>query len=156
YWKPLLDLASSARQSASQKLAIGRTPGRRSFDDRRRSPVSKLRIPLSQANVLLFSALKQQNNQVFRRCGGSRSRNCLGGSNPVVSPPFVGIISPIGVSMLRQRLNDDLKAAMKSRDQRATSTLRLILAALKDRDIAARERGITNGVDEPEIIDLLQ
>ena len=58
--------------------------------------------------------------------------------------------------MLRQRLNDDLKAAMKSRDQRATSTLRLILAALKDRDIAARERGITNGVDEPEIIDLLQ
>lgn len=58
--------------------------------------------------------------------------------------------------MLRQRLNDDLKAAMKSRDQRATSTLRLILAALKDRDIAARERGITNGVDEPEIIDLMQ
>ncbi|HEX5599965.1 MAG TPA: GatB/YqeY domain-containing protein, partial [Hyphomicrobiaceae bacterium] len=38
--------------------------------------------------------------------------------------------------MLRQRLNDDLKAAMKSRDQRATSALRLILAALKDRDIA--------------------
>jgi uncharacterized protein len=58
--------------------------------------------------------------------------------------------------MLRQRLNDDLKAAMKSRDQRATSALRLILAALKDRDIAARERGVTNGVDEPEIIDLLQ
>jgi hypothetical protein len=58
--------------------------------------------------------------------------------------------------MLRQRLNDDLKAAMKSRDQRATSALRLILAALKDRDIAARERGITSGVDEPEIIDLLQ
>jgi uncharacterized protein YqeY len=28
--------------------------------------------------------------------------------------------------MLRQRLNDELKAAMKSRDQRATSTLRLI------------------------------
>jgi uncharacterized protein YqeY len=58
--------------------------------------------------------------------------------------------------MLRQRLNDDLKAAMKSRDQRATSTLRLILAALKDRDIAARDRGITNGIDEPEIIDMLQ
>jgi uncharacterized protein YqeY len=58
--------------------------------------------------------------------------------------------------MLRQRLNDDLKAAMKSRDQRATSALRLILAALKDRDIAARDRGITNGIDEPEIIDMLQ
>jgi uncharacterized protein YqeY len=58
--------------------------------------------------------------------------------------------------MLRQRLNDELKAAMKSRDQRATSALRLILAALKDRDIAARDRGITNGIDEPEIIDMLQ
>ena len=58
--------------------------------------------------------------------------------------------------MLRQRLNDDLKAAMKSRDQRATSALRLILAALKDRDIAARTRGVTNGVDEAEIIDMLQ
>jgi len=58
--------------------------------------------------------------------------------------------------MLRQRLNDDLKAAMKSRDQRATSTLRLILAALKDRDIAARPRGVTDGVDETEIIDMLQ
>ena len=58
--------------------------------------------------------------------------------------------------MLRQRLNDELKAAMKSRDQRATSALRLILAALKDRDIAARDRDITNGVDEPEIIDMLQ
>ncbi|WP_119302680.1 GatB/YqeY domain-containing protein [Dongia deserti] len=58
--------------------------------------------------------------------------------------------------MLRHRLNDELKAAMKSRDQRATSALRLILAALKDRDIAARDRGITDGVDEPEIIDMLQ
>jgi uncharacterized protein YqeY len=58
--------------------------------------------------------------------------------------------------MLRQRLNDELKAAMKSRDQRATSALRLILAALKDRDIAARTKGVTDGVDEAEIIDLLQ
>ncbi|HET6619103.1 MAG TPA: GatB/YqeY domain-containing protein [Dongiaceae bacterium] len=58
--------------------------------------------------------------------------------------------------MLRQRLNDELKAAMKSRDQRATSALRLILAALKDRDIAARTRGVTDGVDESEIIDMMQ
>ena len=58
--------------------------------------------------------------------------------------------------MLRQRLNDELKAAMKSRDQRATSTLRLILAALKDRDIAARGRGVTDGIDEEEILSMLQ
>jgi uncharacterized protein YqeY len=58
--------------------------------------------------------------------------------------------------MLRQRLMDDLKAAMKSRDQRSISTLRLILAALKDRDIAARTRGVDNGVDEAEIIEMMQ
>jgi uncharacterized protein len=58
--------------------------------------------------------------------------------------------------MLRQRLSDELKAAMKSRDQLTTSTLRLILAALKDRDIAARPRGVSDGVDDAEIVDMMQ
>ena len=58
--------------------------------------------------------------------------------------------------MLRARLNDELKGAMKARDQRAVSTVRLILAALKDRDIAARTRGNTEGISDEEIADLLQ
>ena len=58
--------------------------------------------------------------------------------------------------MLRQRLMDDLKAAMKSREQRAVSTLRLIMAALKDRDIAARSRGVNDGVDDAEIVEMMQ
>lgn len=57
---------------------------------------------------------------------------------------------------LRVRLNDELKAAMKAKDQRGTSTLRLILAALKDRDIAARERGVTDGISEDEIVEMMQ
>ena len=56
--------------------------------------------------------------------------------------------------MLRQELNEALKVAMKARDARAVSTLRLILAALKDRDIAARP-GKTDGIDEAEIGELL-
>ncbi len=40
--------------------------------------------------------------------------------------------------MLRADLNEALKAAMKSRDSGRVSTLRLILAALQERDIAAR------------------
>src|SRR3546814_18244640 len=56
---------------------------------------------------------------------------------PAMNVPEVGI-------MLRARLNDELKVAMKAKDSLATSTLRLILAALKDRDIAARDRGITD------------
>ena len=58
--------------------------------------------------------------------------------------------------MLRARLNDELKIAMKAKDQRAVSTVRLILAALKDRDIAARTKGNTEGIGEEEIGDLLQ
>ena len=38
---------------------------------------------------------------------------------------------------LRGRLSESLKMATKAKDKRAVSTLRLILAALKDRDIEA-------------------
>ena len=57
--------------------------------------------------------------------------------------------------MLRERFNEDLKTAMKARDQAAVSTLRMINSTLKDRDIAARPRGVTQ-VDEAEIVDMLQ
>lgn len=56
---------------------------------------------------------------------------------------------------LRERFNQDLKTAMKARDQAAVSTLRMINSTLKDRDIAARPRGVTQ-VDEAEIVDMLQ
>jgi uncharacterized protein YqeY len=58
--------------------------------------------------------------------------------------------------VLRERLSDDLKAAMRAKDQRAVSTLRLALAALKDRDIAARETGNMAGIGDAEIVDMLQ
>jgi uncharacterized protein YqeY len=57
--------------------------------------------------------------------------------------------------MLRTDLNEALKTAMKARDQRAISTVRLILAALKDRDIAARPKGVTEGISEEEIVEML-
>jgi uncharacterized protein YqeY len=57
--------------------------------------------------------------------------------------------------MLRVQLNDALKEAMKARDQRTVSTVRLILAALKDRDIAARTKGVTDGIGEEEIVEML-
>ena len=58
--------------------------------------------------------------------------------------------------MLRQQLNDALKAAMLGKDARTVSTVRLILAALKDRDIAARPKGITDGIGDDEIRQMLQ
>ena len=58
--------------------------------------------------------------------------------------------------MLRTRLTDSLKTAMKSRNERSTSTLRLILAAIKDRDIAAKSKGNRDGVSNDEVLGLLQ
>lgn len=58
--------------------------------------------------------------------------------------------------MLRERLNDALKSAMLAKDSRTVSTVRLILAALKDRDIAARSRGVTDGITDDEILQMLQ
>lgn len=58
--------------------------------------------------------------------------------------------------MLRESLSEDLKTAMRAREQRAVSTIRLVLAELKLRDISAREKGNTTGVGEPEIVDMMQ
>jgi uncharacterized protein YqeY len=57
--------------------------------------------------------------------------------------------------MFRSQLNDALKQAMRTKETCAVSTLRLILAALKDRDIAARGKGKSDGIGEEEILDLL-
>ena len=58
--------------------------------------------------------------------------------------------------MIRERLNDRLRSAMKGREKRAVSTVRLILAAIKDRDIAARGKGDSDGISDQEILQVLQ
>jgi uncharacterized protein YqeY len=58
--------------------------------------------------------------------------------------------------MLRQAFRDRLKEAMKARDSRTVSTVRLILAGLKDRDVAARGQGNPDGVSDAEILRMLQ
>ncbi len=58
--------------------------------------------------------------------------------------------------MFRTELSDALKDAMRAKEARAVSTLRLILAALKDRDIAARGKGNSEGIGDDDILDLLQ
>ncbi len=59
-------------------------------------------------------------------------------------------------AMLRDRIKAELKEAMKARERRKTATLRLISAALKDRDIAARTKGVPDGIDEMQILGMLQ
>jgi hypothetical protein len=45
---------------------------------------------------------------------------------------------------------------MRAKNERAVGTLRLILAALKDRDISARGKGNLDGIGEDEIAQMLQ
>jgi uncharacterized protein len=58
--------------------------------------------------------------------------------------------------MLRQAFGDRLKEAMKARDSRTVSTVRLIIAGLKERDVAARGQGNAEGITEAEIQRMLQ
>lgn len=57
--------------------------------------------------------------------------------------------------MLRDQFNEALKDAMRAGDKRRVGTLRLILAALKDKDIEARGLGKEKSTDE-DILGLLQ
>lgn len=58
--------------------------------------------------------------------------------------------------MLREQLNESLKNAMRTKDTLAVATLRLILATLKDRDIAERSKDNHTGLTDEEIVGLLQ
>lgn len=62
---------------------------------------------------------------------------------------------------MREQITEAVKAAMKSGDKRRLSTLRLIQAAIQDRDIAARvdTKGQSTGqdkIDDAELLQLLQ
>jgi uncharacterized protein YqeY len=58
--------------------------------------------------------------------------------------------------MLREQLNEAMKTAMRARDTAALGTIRLILAKLKDVDIAARTETSREGVADDRILSMLQ
>jgi uncharacterized protein len=57
-------------------------------------------------------------------------------------------------SPMREKINQDLKDAMKARDSARVDTLRMINAALKDKDIEARGAG--KSLTEDDVLALLQ
>jgi uncharacterized protein YqeY len=64
---------------------------------------------------------------------------------------------PDGIkAMLRDKLNNAMKEAMRARDQAALGTIRLILAKLKDVDIAARTETSREGVADDKILSMMQ
>ena len=57
--------------------------------------------------------------------------------------------------MLRERISTEMKAAMKAKQSLRLTTLRLVSAAIKDKDIAARAGDNNEGVSETEILAIL-
>lgn len=58
--------------------------------------------------------------------------------------------------MLRNNLNEALKEAMRARDMTTVGAVRLILAKLKEVDIAARTEASREGVADDRILSMLQ
>jgi len=56
---------------------------------------------------------------------------------------------------LRDQITDQLKTSMKAGDSARTSTIRMIMAKLKDTDIAARPKGIDK-VPDDEVLQMLR
>ena len=57
---------------------------------------------------------------------------------------------------LREKINEQFNAALKSKNKTLVSTFRLILAAIKERDIANRSGGKKEEIKDPEIIKVLR
>lgn len=58
--------------------------------------------------------------------------------------------------LLRERLQNALKDASASGDERAAATLRLVMAALKERELCARDRGTREPVEDETILGMLR
>ena len=57
---------------------------------------------------------------------------------------------------MREKLNSELKKSIINKNLVATKTIRLIIAAIKDRDIVVRTEGNQNGISEADIVSLLK
>lgn len=58
--------------------------------------------------------------------------------------------------MLYERLSAALNEAIQARDDVAVATIRLVNAAIKDREIANRIRGVTDDLDEVQVMAVLE
>ena len=57
---------------------------------------------------------------------------------------------------IREDIKNNLKEAMIKKNVDLTSALRLVIASIKDRDIIAKSKGNDSGINDEEIISLLQ
>src|SRR6185312_4866515 len=70
-------------------------------------------------------------------------------------PTLRALLPRIRLMGLRDRFNEAMKDAMRAKQAKRLSTVRLILAAVKDRDIASRTEASREAVSDEEILALL-
>lgn len=56
----------------------------------------------------------------------------------------------------RENINAAMKDALKNKEMERLATIRLIIAAMKDKDINSRTDGRNDGIDESGVLSLLQ
>ncbi len=56
----------------------------------------------------------------------------------------------------REKINAAMKEAMKNKEMERLAAIRLIIAAMKDKDVASRTDGRNDGIDESGVLSLLQ
>ena len=66
-----------------------------------------------------------------------------------------GFLHTKGASVLRENINNAVKEAMKARDERLVGTLRMMNAAIKNADLAARGEG-KEPLNEADLMSLFQ
>lgn len=56
----------------------------------------------------------------------------------------------------REKINAAMKDALKNKEMERLAAIRLIIAAMKDKDVASRTDGRNDGIDESGVLSLLQ
>jgi len=58
--------------------------------------------------------------------------------------------------MLRDKVKEAMKTAMLAKDDKALGTIRMIMAKMKDKDIEVRSKGNMDGINDDEILSMMQ
>src|SRR5262245_28515659 len=101
------------------------------------------------------AALEDAPGEVSAGCFSLITGLNLGRRRRIVGSTRGRAISRKAIAVLRDEINTALRDAMKARDQRRVSTLRLVNAAIKNADIEAQGKGKPTLSDE-ELLGLLQ
>jgi len=145
---------------ASKNGPVGKHKCRRGFGSRRRmhdgpcpglEDVTDNRRTIKSGRASNLRDITDAQKRRQAACRVSPGRDCCG-----ITPARVGMKHSMSSNVMRDDLNVALYAAIERNDQRTISVMRLIQAALKERDEKAREAGRYDGLSDNELIAMME